>query len=292
MALRRIGDITIDKVVDLAGAGFVGKQLLPDLDPSVVEQHKSWLEPDHVDPANGRFVMSIHSWVVRTGRHVMLIDTCLGNDKERPDRPFWHRRQGDFLQKLAEAGVKPEEVTHVFCTHLHVDHVGWNTQLKDGRWVPTFPNAKYLFGRTEFAHWNDELKNGVPAVNGGSFEDSVIPIIEAKQAVMVDKDYDLDHRITLEEFPGHTPGSIVMTVADKGQQGRFIGDIMHHPLQVYRPEWSSQFCWNPKMSGESRRRLLALCAEKNDLLLPAHFGGSGCGHIHAQGDSFRIDWAK
>lgn len=183
-------------------------------------------------------------------------------------------------------------MTHVFCTHLHVDHVGWNTRLEDGRWVPTFPNAKYLFGKTEYAHWAEEAKKPGANVGDGAFEDSVVPIIEAKQAVLVDKDYDLDRSITLEEFPGHTPGSIVLGLESKGKEAHFIGDIMHHPIQVYRPDWSSQFCWDRKLSAQSRRRVLELCAERGSLMLPAHFSGSGCGHIHAHQDAFRIEWAQ
>ncbi|WP_119418101.1 MBL fold metallo-hydrolase [Desertibaculum subflavum] len=292
MSVQRVGDITIDKVVDLAGMGFVTKQLLPDLEPDVLEANADWLCPDHWNREKNRFNMSIHSWVVRNGRQTILIDTCLGNDKERPDRPFWHRRQGDFLQQLRAVGVQPEDVTHVCCTHLHVDHVGWNTQLKDGRWVPTFPNAKYLFGRTEYAHWAEEQKKPGANVGDGAFLDSVVPIVDAGLAVMVDKDYDFDRAITLEEFPGHTPGSLVIGLQSKGEEAHFIGDIMHHPIQVYRPGWSSQFCWDPKMSASSRRRVLELCVERKSLLLPAHFGASGCGHIHPHQGNFRIDWAK
>jgi glyoxylase-like metal-dependent hydrolase (beta-lactamase superfamily II) len=291
MSVQMVGDVSIARVIDLAGAGFVPGQLLPDLDPAVLDANAGWLKPTHWDAEKGRFVMSIHSWVVRNGRQTILIDTCLGNDKNRPNRPFWHQRQGDFLDRLRAAGVAPEEVTHVFCTHLHVDHVGWNTRLENGRWVPTFPNAKYLFGRTEYSHWAEEAKKPGANVGDGAFEDSVVPIVEARQAVMVDKDYDLDRAITLEEFPGHTPGSIVLGLQSKGKEAHFIGDIMHHPIQVYRPDWSSQFCWDPKLSAKSRHRVLELCAERGSLMLPAHFSGSGCGHIHPHDGNFRIDWA-
>ena len=177
------------------------------------------------------------------------------------------------------------------CTHLHVDHVGWNTQLVNGRWVPTFPNAKYLFGKREYAHWESERnKQGDGKVNDGSFDDSVLPIVEAGKAVMIDSDHQPDPLLTIKDYPGHTPGSIAINLKDGGRQASFSGDIMHHPIQVYHPDWSSQFCWDQEMSARSRRKLLEDCAESNALLCPAHFPGANAGTMKRQGDAFRIDW--
>ena len=177
------------------------------------------------------------------------------------------------------------------CTHLHVDHVGWNTQLVDGRWVPTFPNAQYLFAKREYAHWESErAKQGDGKVNDGSFDDSVLPIVEAGKAVMIDSDHQPDPLLTIKDYPGHTPGSIAINLKDGGRQACFSGDIMHHPIQVYHPDWSSQFCSDQEMSARSRRRLLEDCTESNALLCPAHFPGANAGHIKEQGDAFRIDW--
>jgi len=179
----------------------------------------------------------------------------------------------------------------VMCTHLHVDHVGWNTQLVDGRWVPTFPNARYLFAKREYAHWENERKNN-DNVNDGSFDDSVLPIVEAGKAVMIESDHQPDPLLTIEDYPGHTPGSIAINLKDGGKQACFSGDIMHHPIQVYHPDWSSQFCWDQEMSARSRRQLLEDCVESNALLCPAHFPGANAGFIKPQGDSFRIDWDR
>jgi glyoxylase-like metal-dependent hydrolase (beta-lactamase superfamily II) len=179
------------------------------------------------------------------------------------------------------------------CTHLHVDHVGWNTRLEDGRWVPTFPNARYLFGKTEYAHWESERgKQGDGKVNDGSFDDSVLPVVEAGKAVMIESDHQPDPLLTIKDYPGHTPGSIAINLKDDGRQACFSGDIMHHPIQVYQPDWSSQFCWDQAMSARSRRQLLEDCVESNALLCPAHFPGANAGYIKPQGDSFRIEWDR
>jgi glyoxylase-like metal-dependent hydrolase (beta-lactamase superfamily II) len=176
------------------------------------------------------------------------------------------------------------------CTHLHVDHVGWNTQLKDGRWVPTFPNAKYLFAKREYAHWETERKTKGEGVNDGSFDDSVLPVVEAGMAQMIETDHQPDPMLTLKDYPGHTPGSVAINLQDGDHRACFAGDIMHHPIQVYHPDWSSQFCWNPDLSAKSRRQLLEDCVETNALLCPAHFPGANAGFIKPQGNAFKIEW--
>jgi len=247
--------------------------------------------PDHVEPGSDRLVGSVHTWVVKTGRHTILIDTCLGNHKDRHN-PGWHKLDTPFLQRLEACGCHPDSVDFVMCTHLHVDHVGWNTRLENGRWVPTFRNAKYLFARREYAHWEAEHKTKGLETNGGSFDDSVLPVVEAGKAVMIDSDHQPDPLLTLKDYPGHTPGSIAINLKDGGRQACFSGDIMHHPIQVYHPDWSSQFCTDQDLSARSRRRLLEDCVESNALLCPAHFPGANAGYIKPQGDAFRIEWDK
>jgi glyoxylase-like metal-dependent hydrolase (beta-lactamase superfamily II) len=177
------------------------------------------------------------------------------------------------------------------CTHLHVDHVGWNTRLENGRWVPTFPNAKYLFAKREYAHWEKERKaQGDGKVNDGSFDDSVLPIVEAGKAVMIDSDAQPDPMLTIKDYPGHTPGSIAINLKDGAAQACFSGDIMHHPIQVYHPDWSSQFCTDQDLSAKSRRLLLEDCVASNALLCPAHFPGANAGYIKPQGNAFKIEW--
>lgn len=226
------------------------------------------------------------------GPATILVDTCLGNHKKRRN-PGWSGLDTPFLDRLRAAGVAPEQVDFVMCTHLHVDHVGWNTRLVDGRWVPTFPNARYLFARKEYAHWEAERRaKGDGGVNDGSFDDSVLPVVEAGRAVMIDADHQPDPLLTVMEAPGHTPGSVVIRLADGGREALFTGDIMHHPIQVYMPDWSSQFCWDQEMSARSRRRVLEHCVAHESLLCPAHFPGANAGYVRAHGDAFRIEWDR
>ncbi len=292
MTVRGIGKASIAKVEELCGPGFKAGRMFPRFNQEAFDAQKHWMVSDHVEPGSDRLVGSVHTWIVRTPHHTILIDTCLGNHKTR-SAPNWNNLNTPFLDRLRDAGVAPESVDLVMCTHLHVDHVGWNTKLENGRWVPTFPNARYLFARKEYAHWEDERRQkDAQSVNGGSFDDSVLPVVEAKKAVFIDTDHQPDSLLTIEEAPGHTPGSIVIRLSDAGREAVFSGDIMHHPVQVYYPEWSSQFCWDQDMSARSRRKVLEHCAEHHSLLCPAHFPGANAGYIHRAGDAFRIEWDR
>src|SRR5215472_14583924 len=216
MAVRAIGNATIEKVEEICGAGFKPARMFPNFNQEAFDAQKSWMVPDHVEPGSDRLVGSVHTWVVKTGKHTILIDTCLGNHKDR-------------------------------------HNVGWNTKLENGRWVPTFKNAKYLFAKREYAHWETEHKTKGLETNGGSFDDSVLPVVEAGKAVMIDSDHQPDPLLTIADYPGHTPGSIAIHLKDGGRQACFSGDIMHHPIQVYHPDWSSQFCTDQDLSARSRR---------------------------------------
>ena len=226
-------------------------------------------------------------------RHTILIDTCLGNHKQRTN-PGWSNLDTPFLERLKACGCPAELVDFVMCTHLHVDHVGWNTKLENGRWVPTFPNAKYLFAKREYAHWESERnKQGDGKVNDGSFDDSVLPVRRGRQGG------DDRQRSPARPAAHHQGLSRPHAGLDRHQpQGRrqagdcFSGDIMHHPIQVYHPDWSSQFCSDQDLSARSRRQLLEDCAESNALLCPAHFPRRQCGLHQAAGDAFRIDWDR
>jgi glyoxylase-like metal-dependent hydrolase (beta-lactamase superfamily II) len=289
--MRTIGNATIEKVEEICGTGFKPARMFPNFDQEAFDAQTGWMVPDHVEADSDRLVSSVHSWIVKTGRHTILIDTCLGNHKDRRN-PGWNQLDTPFLQRLNACGCSPESVDFVMCTHLHVDHVGWNTKLENGRWVPTFPNAKYLFARREYAHWEAEHKTQGKETNGGSFDDSVLPVVEAGKAVMIDSAHQPDPMITIKDYPGHTPGSIAINLRDGGKQACFSGDIMHHPIQVYHPDWSSQFCSDPALSARSRRKLLEDCVESNALLCPAHFAGANAGYITPERDAFKIAWDR
>ncbi len=291
MAVRAIGNATIEKVEEICGPGFKPARMFPKFDQEAFDAQKSWMVPEHVQEGSDRLIGSVHTWVVKTPRHTILIDTCLGNHKDRHN-PGWNKLNTPFLERLEACGCHPDSVDFVMCTHLHVDHVGWNTKLENGRWVPTFKNAKYLFAKREYVHWETEHKTKGLETNGGSFDDSVLPVVEAGNAVMIESDHQPDPLLTIRDYPGHTPGSIAINLKDQGKQACFSGDIMHHPIQVYHPDWSSQFCWDQAMSAVSRRKLLEDCVESNALLCPAHFPGANAGYVKPEGNSFRIEWDR
>jgi len=200
--------------------GFKPDYLNPDWDPAVMEQHRALMIPDCFDEAQGRFIASIHTWVVRTRHHTILVDTCAGNDKARPGFPRFDHQNLPYLQRLAEAGVQPESVDFVLCTHLHADHCGWNTRLLNGRWVPTFPNAKYVFSRKEHEHWSGPA--GREGFNAGVYADSVLPVVEAGQAMIVDSDAAVGDGLLLHPTPGHSPGHVAVRLQSDGAEGLFV----------------------------------------------------------------------
>ena len=290
MIPQTIGDMTVSRIVEYEGPIFPPGFLFPDADEDTLRANADWLQPAFIDPETGHLIMSFHSYVVRTPRHTILVDTCLGNHKHRPQRDFWHMRDGPYIADLAAMGIAPEDVDFVMCTHLHVDHVGWNTRLVDGRWVPTFPNARYLFGRRELEHWQSVAAAAPDApVNHGSYQDSVLPVVEAGQAVLVDDGHTLDDGIWVEDAPGHTPGNAMISL--KSAQGNAVltGDTIQHPLQLARPDWSSAFCDDPALSRESRTRLIEGAADTDTLVLTGHFPDPVAGRIvSAAGGGFRF----
>jgi glyoxylase-like metal-dependent hydrolase (beta-lactamase superfamily II) len=285
--MTKIGEFQLSRVIEFEGPSFDPDFILPAFEPEVVEEHADWLRPDHVDPATGMLVMSFQTFVLRTPRHTILVDTCIGNDKHRPNREAWHLRKGPFLDDLATQGVHPEEVDFVMCTHLHSDHVGWNTQLVDGRWVPTFPNASYVFARTEYEFWEARHREDPLSASHGSFGDSVLPVMEAGRAVLVDNDHAIEDGVWLEPAPGHTPGNVVVNLRSGDAKAVLTGDVMHHPLQLARPEWSSTFCEDAEQSRHTRLALIESCAETDTLVCPVHFATPTFGHIVRDGDAFR-----
>ena len=283
--MQLIGDIRVARVVENEGPFAPVGFLLPDFKPAMLEEHR-WLRPDYVD-AETRALMSFHSFVLRTPRHTILIDGCVGNGKERPERPMWHRQEGPYLDRLAQAGVRPEEIDIVFCTHLHADHVGWNTRLRDGRWVPSFPNARYVFAKKEYEHW-ERLHRAGAKPNHDSFADSVLPVMEAKQADLVASDHEIEPGIHLEAAYGHTPGTCLMHAKSRGAHGVFIGDVMHTPVQLADPALSSRFCSDPAQSAATRRALCERFADTATVLYTGHFPGSSAARIRGLKNSFGI----
>jgi glyoxylase-like metal-dependent hydrolase (beta-lactamase superfamily II) len=279
----KLGEFALSRVIESEEPLLDPKLFFPDSTPDVFRSHAHWLEPTHVQPGSGLLILCMQSYVLRTARHTILVDACVGDDKDRAaHRMSWHMRRWPYLENLARAGFKPEDIDFVLCTHLHTDHVGWNTRLENGRWVPTFPNAKYIFARKELAFW--ESRTG--AAQPQSIRDSVLPIVEAKRAVLVEGDHQIDDGVWFEPAPGHTEGNVVVNVESAGRRAVLCGDVIHHPVQLVRPEWSSRACEDKVQSAVTRRALLERLCDTDTLLAPAHFASPSIGRVIRQHDHF------
>ncbi|PTD16808.1 MBL fold metallo-hydrolase [Sphingomonas fennica] len=286
-----VGDVEITRIEESLTPAYPPEFLFPEWHPDYLDRHRDWLAPNFYDLESGKLISSIHSWLIRTRGHVILVDSCAGNDKPRPAFARFDMQRTPYLERLRAAGVAPEDVTHVLCTHLHVDHVGWNTRLLDGRWVPTFPNARYLFSRRESEFWDTRSgEGGRLPINDGVFEDSVRPIIEAGLADLIDPPHALTDELTIEAAPGHSPGHCIMVLRSKGETAIFSGDTMHQPVQVHEPHLNSCFCAEPELARQTRRALLERCASANGLILPAHFGKPHAGRVTERGGEFSISF--
>jgi len=288
----RIGNFEIGRIADYEGPFFAPAEFFPDFDPAVVEEHAALLGPRLLEPVTGKLIFSFHSFVVKTGRHTILIDACIGNDKDRAARPQWHRLRTSYLDDLAAAGVRPEQVDYVMCTHLHWDHVGWNTRLVDGSWVPTFPNARYVMARREFGHWQGVHERGEATPHAAAFGDSILPVVKSGQSLLVDDDYGLDDGLWFEGAPGHTPGNVVIHARSRDARGLFVGDVLHHPIQLIKPEWSTRACSDMELSRRTRTRLIEQYADSDTVILPAHFPPPTAGHIQRRGPAYHFQFRE
>lgn len=288
-----LGDVTLTRVREYFGpVGMTPETFFPDSPAAAWED--SWLEPDFLD-ARTRIVNSaIQTWLLRSEGRTILVDTGVGNHKERPYSPVWSRLNTGFLNNLARAGVRPEDVDVVVNTHLHVDHVGWNTYLDGRTWVPTFPNATYLMPKDDFDFWNpaNDHRPRLGRGNQNVFEDSVAPVHEAGQTLLWENSHRIDANLLLEPAPGHTPGSSVLTLTSGSDRAVFVGDLLHSPVQILEPDTNSCFCEDTLGARTTRRRLLGWAADNHALLVPAHLGGHGAAEVERDGDRFSIKgWA-
>jgi glyoxylase-like metal-dependent hydrolase (beta-lactamase superfamily II) len=274
-----VGKVKITKIVELETVGST-RFILP-LASNEEIQKLPWLIP-HFATEEGRLKMSIHSLVVETPTRRIVVDTGLGNDKEGRKVPTWNNRTEPFLERMTAAGFPPESIDTVLCTHLHVDHVGWNNRLVGGKWVPTFTNARYVFGRTEYEYWKAHSDSPEHAA---VFNDSVKPIADAGLADLVASDQKLCDEITLIPTPGHSPGHMSLHIVSDGQQALLTGDAAHHPCQMTHLDWSSTADSDPKQSAVTRRELFSRFADTPTLVIGGHYNA---GHIKRDGDSFKF----
>lgn len=268
----QIGKISITRILEMEIAG--GTQfILPDATQEACKPIE-WLQPHFMD-AQGNLIMSIHALVIDTGKRRIIVDTCIGNDKQRPI-PGWSNLQTSFLGDLEEAGYPRESIDTVLCTHLHVDHVGWNTMLVNGRWLPTFPNARYLIAEKEWRHW-DSVDDD--PLNENILADSVRPVFDAGLVDLIDWEHKVCDGVHLRPTPGHTPGHVSVHIESEGQQALITGDCIHHPCQMTRTDWCSSADYDQKEARATREAILTEHADGPTLIIGTHFATPTAGHV-------------
>jgi glyoxylase-like metal-dependent hydrolase (beta-lactamase superfamily II) len=282
----RIGDVTINSIIERDGPWRTPAAMFPAYDPAVGQRHLKELPASVYDPTSDRMIITYQTFVVRTPHHTILVDTCTGEDKGyAPPLDFPKRPWVDGLHAL---GLGFDDIDYVFCTHLHFDHSGWNTRLLNGRWVPTFPKAKYIFHKREYAFWEAADAKGEerPGAAGGMWRMNCEPVVAAGQAVLVEDDFALDDTITLTPTPGHSFCHCCVNVRSRGKRAVVTGDLMHHALQVREPDWSTIFDVDPVQAARSRYSFFGSVAGTDTLLLPVHFPSPTAGRIEADAAGF------
>jgi glyoxylase-like metal-dependent hydrolase (beta-lactamase superfamily II) len=277
--LTQIGDVEIWRILESVDPFLEPLEFFPDMGEdglALIRQEA----PNQLCPETGMMLIPIQGFLIKTSIHTILVDACVGNDKTCKFHEQWHNRSGGrFLAGLTAAGVGPADVDYVLCTHLHLDHVGWNTRLENGRWVPTFPNARYIFPSVDNAHFSSEPSD--------VYNESVLPVIEAKQAVLVSSDHKLGDNISLISTPGHTPGHVSVLISDKGQEAVISGDAIHSTIQCLKPEWNFAYDHEKDLAARTRRALLETVCETDKLLLGSHFPLPSLGRVKATKDAFK-----
>ena len=268
----RLGEVDIIRVVEIPRSTYPTSDMLPTSDAGVIARHREGWLGGFYDASTGDLGSRIQSYVVRTPDETVVIDTCVGNDKTR-ENALWNMRQGTWLDDLRAAGVAPEDVDYVVCTHMHVDHVGWNTRRVDGTWVPTFPRASYVFVGQEWEFWKHERDSGRDP--DGCIDDSVVPIVEAGRAKLVDSTGAVGKYLRFEPTPGHTPGHACVRLTTPAGNAIFSGDLMHRVVQVAEPQWSSRFCYDGPQAAKTRRAFVEQQADSGTLICAAHFPTPG-----------------
>jgi glyoxylase-like metal-dependent hydrolase (beta-lactamase superfamily II) len=285
MTSWQLGDASVTRIIEAEDPLLSPYEIFPDCTREHIAENASWMIPRWYDPVSELLVISIQSFVIRTGGMTILVDTCTGEGKNRARQRF-HQRTWPWMERLRAAGVEPKSVDVVMCTHLHVDHVGWNTRLENGKWVPTFPNARYLIARKEWEYWQDASRTEGLKRTGNYIADSVLPVFAAGQADLIGPDYCIANTLWLEPTLGHTPGHFAVHVAGGGSELVLSGDMMHHALQLRYPEWSTRFCSDPDQARATRAAFFAKYAGTGMLVVPAHFPTPSGIYIERSGDHY------
>ncbi|MEJ0005444.1 MAG: MBL fold metallo-hydrolase [Steroidobacteraceae bacterium] len=284
MKTWKVGRVEITRLVEVWKWEDDIWMVLEDSKPAIVET-QPWLLPHHVTP-QGRMFINFQAFVVRCGSRRIMIDTCIGADRER-QFPVFTRMQTTFMQDLASIGIAPSDIDTVLCTHLHFDHVGWNTHLVNGRWVPTFPNARYLFSRQEYDHW--QMLRDTGGYHGiNHLSDAVDPVVEAGLVDFIPHDFAISEEIRLLPTPGHTPGHVSVLISSEGQEAVITGDMMHHPIQVALPGHLATFDMDKPAGARTRVEFVKRFQEKPVLVIGSHFADPGAGYIVRNGATCKL----
>ncbi len=278
--ISRVEEVVLDEPVDL----FAG------LDENIIAQNRGWMEPHYYNAERNVLQSMIHVWILRRGDRTIIIDTGGGDGRDRPLSPRFHMQKRHLDRGLVAAGVDPESVDTVFLTHLHVDHVGWNTKREGDRWVPMFPNARYKMSAKELEARDPERGAASrPPASWNTYLDTVKPVLDAGLVDVVEGTESLGEGLDMVPIPGHAPGMTGLRVRSKGQEAFFITDVMHQPIQILYPEWNSKYCENQDMARETRAKVLKHAADEGALLLPSHFGRPFGGYVRRDGGGYRFE---
>jgi glyoxylase-like metal-dependent hydrolase (beta-lactamase superfamily II) len=281
----QIGDVRITRIVENE-VSLPAVAILPEATPEALAPHESWLKPHFVD-GDGNIVLSIHALVIEAAGLTILVDTCVG-DQSAPGFEVLSKPNSSFLEDLAASGFARERVDLVLCTHLHFDHVGWNTLRQGDDWVPTFPNARYLFAREEWNHWKDEAN----PVYTATLDSAVQPIFDAGLAELVETNHRICDSVWLEATPGHTPGHVAVRITSGGQRALITGDLTHHPVQWAETHWRMSADSDSRQAGETRRRLLAEHGDQPTLVIGTHYAAPCAGHLKSDANGWRFEALK
>jgi glyoxylase-like metal-dependent hydrolase (beta-lactamase superfamily II) len=286
----RVNDMTIHRIVEQEHGFTPLFEFLPTLSKEVFEENRSWMEQGAYDPKTGNVVLCFQSYIVKTPHHTILVDTCIGNDKSFPHREAWHQKKDDsWMRSLNAAGFSVEDIDFVMCTHLHGDHVGWNTKLENGRWVPTFPKARYLFSKKEYEYWTNSDQTLMPL---DPMKESVLPIIEANRAELVTSDHELNDHIRLTPTPGHTPDHFAVCAGRGGDRAVFTGDLIHSPIQARYPELVMRVDADRDQAVQTRRNFFERYCDTDTLCCTMHFPSPSVGHVKRWDKGFRLEYVK
>jgi glyoxylase-like metal-dependent hydrolase (beta-lactamase superfamily II) len=288
MQVFKVGKATITRIEETYLPVYPIADIFPEFSEADLKEHGHWLAPDHYEIASKKIKLSVHSWLLQVDGRKILIDCCCGNDKPRPARLHWNMLQEPYLDRLAAAGARPDEIDMVMCTHLHHDHLGWNTQLRDGKWVPTFPNARYVFSKVDFDYFAKvDADPATAPAEFGTFRECVIPVVEAGRADFVTGPHKLNEFIDILPAGGHSPGHFVFKMKFGSSTAMITGDVFHHLLQVYYPDWNFPKNSDVNEARVSRRRVFEDCAATGAMVFPGHVGAPFAGFIDKTATGFK-----